>query len=170
MTLTQIDYDYYQWLIAQIKTPSTRSFNDLFDRLHNTEFVWIVPNDDNRVQDGLDLRYHFAGDKRKKMSLEGVTLLEILVSLSIRVAFTAGGDAKDWAWTLLKNVKLSKASDPLVGNKANKVEDIIYALIWRTYERNGQGGFFPMKYSLKDQTKAEIWDQMNEYVNEMYRH
>ena len=37
------------------------------------------------------------------------------------------------------------------------------------YERDGQGGFFPLKYPTEDQTKKEIWDQMNLYVNEMNR-
>ena len=101
MSMTkQISYDYYGWLISQIKTPSSRTFLELFERLHNVEFVWTVPNDDNRVQDGLDLRNEYLNTLPHVSSreiaafnsaLHGATILEILVSLSRRIAFTAGG-------------------------------------------------------------------------------
>ena len=32
----------------------------------------------------------------------GATFLEVLIGLSRRAAFTAGGDAESWAWRLLK--------------------------------------------------------------------
>jgi hypothetical protein len=98
-----------------------------------------------------------------------VSLLEVLIALSRRVAWTTEESSNYWAWKLLKNLRLTKSSDPLVGAKADRVEDILESLIWRTYERDGQGGFFPLKYPQDDQTKREIWDQMNAYVNEMYK-
>lgn len=163
----QINYDYYEWLVSEIAFPQHKSFNDLFDRLHNTEFTWFVPNDDNRVQDALDLRTEFLDGRRRKLELEGATLLEVVVSLSRRVEFTAGGDSHKWAWKLIKNLRLHKATDPLVGEKAERVENILYNLVWRTYKNNGQGGFFPLKDPKEDQTKVEIWYQMNAYVIEM---
>lgn len=166
--IKQVDYEYYQWLISEIAIPGNKSYNDMFERMHNLEFVWIVPNDDNRVQDGLDLRVQFQNEVRDKVNLDGVTILEVLVALSRRVAFTGGGDAPTWAWKLIKNLGLHKASDPLIGLKATRVEEILYDLVWRTYDRNGRGGFFPLKHSLEDQTKVEIWYQMNAYVNEMH--
>lgn len=167
--MNQLDYDYYTWLISQINIPTEKSYGDLFDRMHNLEFVWTVPNDDNRVQDGLDLRPEFMGRSQGQgnLALAGVTLLEVLVSLSRRVAFTAGGDERDWAWRLIKNLKLNKMSDPLTTENADRVEVILEALIWRTYHHDGRGGFFPLKQPKEDQTKVEIWYQMNAYVNEM---
>jgi hypothetical protein len=94
-------------------------------------------------------------------------MLEILVSLSRRVAFTCGGDERKWAWKLLKNLRLNKMSDPLSEEKAQRVDEILYALVWRTYDRSGKGGFFPLKESLDDQTKVEIWYQLNAYALEI---
>jgi hypothetical protein len=94
-------------------------------------------------------------------------MLEILVSLSRRVAFTAGGEATFWAWKLLENLNLTRMYDPLTARKSQKIDDILDRLIWRTYESNGNGGFFPLNWPLDDQTKVEIWFQMNEYVNEI---
>jgi len=40
-------------------------------------------------------------------------------------------------------------------------------LIWRDYHADGRGGFFPLTNPDTDQTKVEIWYQMNAYVTEM---
>ena len=153
---------------ARVDIPNHKSYNDMFELMHNMEFVWTVPNDDNRVQDGLDLRYEFAGDDSKRLLLQGVTMLEILISLSKRVAFTAGGEPQVWAWRLLKNLKLTKKPDPLTELNRARVIDILETVIWRTYRMDGTGGFFPLKNPQKDQTQVEIWYQMNAYVIEMH--
>lgn len=166
--MTQIDDDYFSWLISQISIPNNKRFDDLFERMHSLEFVWFVPNDDNRLQDGLDLRSEFLDGTRKRLFNRGASTLEVLVALSRRVAFTAGGDASTWAWRLIRNLRLNKMTDPLTTERLNKVEEILYALVWRTYHHSGQGGFFPLKNPKEDQTKIEIWYQMNLYVNEMH--
>jgi len=165
--MKRINYDYYAWLVSQIYVPNGKSFGDLFELMHNLEFVWTIPNDDNRVQDGLDLRPEFANGKVSDLVLEGVTFLEVLVSLSRRLEFTADGDASLWAWRLIKNLRLHKCTDPLTDGRLSRAKDILDAVIWRTYERDGQGGFFPLHNAVEDQTKVEIWYQMNAYVIEM---
>jgi hypothetical protein len=52
--------------------------------------------------------------------------------------------------------------------KAQRVNDILYALIWRTYDPDGSGGFFPLLHSKKDQRQIEIWYQMHAYVRELH--
>jgi hypothetical protein len=160
------DY-YFEWLTSQIHIGNSNTYNDLFQRMHELEFVWFVPNDDNRVQDGLDLRAEFLRGRHNNRFEWGVSVLEILIALSRRTAFTAGGTPEMWAWHLIENLGLKKASDPLTRSKAARVDDTLQALIWRTYERDGQGGFFPLRDSHEDQTKVEIWYQMNAYVNEI---
>ena len=164
--MNKTDFAYYGWLVEQIETPADRTYWGLFERMHNFEFVWFVPNDDNRIQDGLDLRQEFLNGSRPKIKLEGVTMLEIVVALSRRAAFIGGGREGWWAWQLIKNLKLNKMSDPLTEQQAQRIDDILYAVVWRTYERNGKGGFFPLKDALEDQTKVEIWYQLNTYVIE----
>ena len=165
--MKQIDYEYYEWLVSEIRVPKNKTYNDLFNRMHNLEFIWTVPHDNNRLQDGLDLRVEFLNGARDRLSLNAATTLEVLVALSRRLAFTAGGDSRNWAWTLIKNLKLSKAHDPWTAQKAQSVEDILERLIWRQYQYDGSGGFFPLQYPKDDQTKVEIWYQMQAYVIEM---
>ena len=171
------DRKYYEWLLAQIEVRSKNTYNDLFERLHNTEFVWIVPHDDNRVGDGLDLRSEYlhgtvGWDHEEVMRFpimtgKGASVLEVLIALSRRTAFTCGGDAPWWAWQLIGNLGMYRFYDPMSKAKYAQLEEILEALIWRTYKRNGEGGFFPLNDPKEDQTKVEIWYQMNQYAMEI---
>lgn len=176
--MKQVDRDYYRWLIKQIEIHGkNRTFFDLFEIMHNTEFSWFVPNDDNRVHDGLDLRTEFLYGTHgvpahevlqyKLMTLKGATFLEVLIALSRRTAFIAGGEPQFWAWKLIENLDLNNMNDPLTERKRAKVADILDKVIWRTYESNGEGGFFPLNWPKEDQTKVELWYQMNKYVLEI---
>lgn len=166
---TKVDFAYYEWLTRQIYIPNGKTYNDLFERMHNVEFVWTIPNDENRIQDGLDLRSEFTDGESFTLEVGGATFLEVLVALSRRIAFTAGGNknANQWAWTLIKNLGLKKASDPLTPEKVELVENTLHNVIWREYAPDGRGGFFPLQNSDFDQTQLEIWSQMNMYVTEM---
>jgi hypothetical protein len=166
MTTTRVDIDYFEWLTSQIAIPNEKTYSELFSRMHETEFVWTVPNDDNRIGDALDLRSEFANGAFRAAT-RPVSVLEVLVALSRRVAWVAGGDAPDWAWTLIENLRLERSFDPLTKGKRRRLENILEALVWRTYERDGRGGFFPLVEPHEDQTKVEIWYQMNAYVNEI---
>jgi hypothetical protein len=54
---------YFEWLCGQIEIvgKAKRTYDGLFGMLYATEFEWTVSGDDNRVQDGLDLRGYFSG-------------------------------------------------------------------------------------------------------------
>lgn len=176
--MKQVDHDYYKWLIKQIEIHGkNKTFFDLFEVMHNTEFTWFVPNDDNRVHDGLDLRTEFLYGTHgapshevlqyRLMTKKGATFLEVLIALSRRCAFIAGGEPQFWAWKLIENLHLNNMNDPLTDRKLAKVISILDAVIWRTYEKDGEGGFFPLNWPKEDQTKVEIWYQMNKYVIEI---
>jgi hypothetical protein len=162
--------DYFIWLTSQIAVPDRATYIDLLQRMYDTEFSWIVERDDNRVQDALDVRREFVQRRRLDSLMDQpVSVLEVLIALSRRISWITSKSPEYWAWRLIKNLGLHKASDPLTGRKAETVEETLEALVWRTYARDGTGGFFPLQYPQEDQTKKEIWDQMNAYVNEMNR-
>ena len=185
--LTSLNDLYVNWLIAQVnfdyRHNSTSRYDGLMLALHTKEFVWMVPNDDNRLADGLELRYHFLQDERfhkdflsMKLTDEGIgefrgqfcTMLEVIVGLSKRLAFQAQGEPGWWAWKLIENLELHKMRDPFTRRKAEKTEEILEQLIWRTYPWDGVGGFFPLAFPQTDQTKVEIWYQMAAYLQEHY--
>src|SRR4051812_39835908 len=165
--MTRLDDEYFEWLISQITLPRNKTCYEMLGQMHSFAFQWTVPNDDNRVQDGLDLRYEYFGDSSTHGSLhpDTASFLEVLIGLSRRVAFSAGGEPQWWAWKLIKNLNLHKMCDPLLNGKASKIDQILNTVVWRTYSPDGTGGFFPLHDSVEDLTKQELWYQLNAYVN-----
>lgn len=177
----QIKADYFQWLCELTKiNSSAKSYWILAKTLHKKEFYWTVPNDDNRGQDGKDLREHYADINNlstcEAYALHGpCTMLEMLVALSRRIEDTMadpdkGDQTVKWFWMLLKNVGLDKFTDEDYAALSGPiiVEQILDKILDRTYRRSGKGGLFPLKKPKKDQRKVEIWYQMCAYLLENY--
>lgn len=166
-----LDQAYFEWLLDQVGAQrGSQTYRDLCWALYKKEFVWIIPNDDNRVADGLDLLvefFHQNGLEAQTVRVEkGCSFLELIVGLSRRLAFIADGIAGDWAWILLGNLGFHSSSDPLNEYAHRYIDEVCDRVIWRTYEENGAGGLFPLGFSTEDQTKVELWYQMNAYVEE----
>lgn len=166
---------YFHWLESQVREEGhqTHTYTDLLGLMHAKEFVWLVPNDDNRIVDGSDLRREFlqeagAPDDLSPESFGPVSILEVLIGMSRRFAFVAEGDAEVWAWQFLVNLELDKMSDPLSRSKAAKADDMLERVIWRTYNPDGSGGFFPLTRPEEDQTQVELWYQMCAYAEEIH--
>lgn len=174
--------DYLHWLEAQLTdeySKSTKSYWELVMLMFEKKFDWSMDMDNNRVQDGKDLRMEFArangGSNRQQlatadvlMGMAPVSFLEVLIGLSRRMAFIAGGGAPGWAWQLLGNLELQRMSDPLSRGKYKRAEEIMNAVMLRTYLPDGTGGFFPLAWPDGDQTQIELWYQMNSYVEELH--
>jgi hypothetical protein len=171
-----IEQVYFTWLCDRVNycygRNRNKTFLDLMGQLHSKEFVWVVPNDDNRLEDAENLRYQFVhevGINNPDVLLRDgspFSVLEIIISLSDRLAFLDGGMSVDWAWKLIENLDLGKYSDPVGPRDQEDIDGILEALIWRTYEPDGLGGFFPLNHPSENQTKVEIWTQMNAYIAE----
>ena len=170
-------YDqYFEWLYGSVaslraKNPSQTHWK-LLHQLFCTPFQWSVPNDDNRAGDGLELRVAWVRDTRQPMSnrdwLElGCSVLEMLVALSNRLTFEAGGSAGSWFWKLVENLGLKEYTDDIYEiSIEEEVDEVLDRLINRTYERDGSGGLFPLQSDPRDQRKVEILYQMSAYLLE----
>lgn len=170
----RLDDLYFDWLYKQValtksSNPSKNYWN-LARQLFTTEFVWFVPNDDNRVEDGRCLRYEFIED----LELEdvdpdwmdvGCSMFEMLIGLSRRLSFQANGQPRDWFWHLIDNLRLRNYNDRVSFDSGN-VKEVLDTVIWRTYEENGYGGLFPLACPDEDQRDVEIWYQLNAYLLE----
>lgn len=167
--------EYLRWLEPQLRDDqgeSDKTYGDLMRLMFEKEFVWIVANDDNRIQDGLELRAEFCYANHIRSDaladLGPCSFLEVLIGLSRRLAFLAGSRAPGWSWQLLNNLELHRMADPLERRKVRKVEAIMDDVIWRRYRPDGGGGFFPLIDSDDDQTRIEMWYQMAAYVGELH--
>jgi len=171
-----LDEQYLTWLYARIgsvkETNPSWTFWSLVRQLFVKEFVWIIPNDDNRVEDGRDLRYRFLEENHIEdvdpdwMGL-GCSFLELLLGLSQRLSFEAERNPATWFWELLTNLGLNKYSDEVKKTlMTKKVDEVIDKVIWRTYDFDGRGGLFPLKEPHEDQRDVEIWYQLSAYLLE----
>lgn len=167
--MSLIDQSYFEWLVSQITIPerNRHTFNELFLKLHHTEFFFTVSGDDNRVQDAIDLRTQFKQQVGTNIKFNNYcSILEIIVALSRTLEFVDSGKASDWAWCLIENLKLQFYYDPWDRDQNERVTEILDRFVWRRYQRNGRGGLFPLVFAKEDQRKVELWYQLNAYINE----
>lgn len=165
--VTRVNHDYLNWLISQIQIVGpSRTYNELFLQMQSTPFIWSIEGDDSRANDGRDLRIDYP--HREDLSRQDyVTFLEVLIGLSRRLAFIAGGEAELWAWQLIENLGLANFTDPLNNHQRQELRERLTKVISRTYGPDGYGGFFPLNNPQEDQTKVEIWKQLHSFVNEI---
>lgn len=172
MTRT-LDELYLTWLYRQVGSglkTSRRTYWKLFGQLYSKEFVWLIGNDDNRAEDGKDLRNEFAAEEEVcdpdgLWSGLGCSFLEMLVGLSRRLSFETDREPREWFWELLKNLNLDSLHDKGRLNTA-QVDEILDTVIWRTYTNHGVGGLFPLENECDDQREVELWYQMCAYLLE----
>lgn len=166
-----LDDQYLIWLysqVAEVRTrKSSRTYWDLLRQLFCTEFVWFIPNDDNRAEDGRELRCEWMNEREISLDPDWFTLscsfLEMLIGLSRRLAFETEGDVTYWFWHLVNNLGLLGFNDRS-NFSPHEVEERTSAVIWRTYDGAGNGGLFPLRSTDRDQRKVEIWYQLSEYL------
>lgn len=175
-----LDDAYFEWLYSQIgplrnRNPE-RNFWKLCRKLYVTEFIWFVPNDDNRVEDAKELRLEFLSSARQSFDdpynlwiTQGCSILEMLVALARLAAFESGRLAVEWFWRFLHNLELDVYSDLVYEiSIEEEVEEVLDRLNKREYSYDGKGGLFPLRHASQDQRDVELWYQMASYLLEGY--
>lgn len=183
--------NYFMWLCSKVGRADDYYF--LLKRLFKRNFYSIVPNDDNRALDGLDLRHQFNDEfgcadwavnivdgEVMDANLDGpCTVLEMLIGLAWRCEWAMmhdddyGDRTSYWFWQMIKNIGLDEFSDDTYDSSFDiEVDRIIDIAIERRYSRYGKGGFFPLKNykrnSYDDQRNVELWYQLSNWLNENY--
>lgn len=176
----RIRNDYFNWLsdlVCGQRFSKQISYQKLLQHLHCIVFEILIPNDQNRAEDGMELRYRFAILNGYEDSPEVVlnaldgpcSVLEMLVALALRCEEDimddpkVGGRAGQWFWGMIRNLELGSMKDNKFDEKY--VDQVIMRLINREYEPDGRGGLFTImgcEYDLRD---VEIWHQMCWYLD-----
>lgn len=162
---------YFNWLCAKVirlenPTPSLM-YDRLFRVLYGTEFVWLISGDDNRAEDGLELRRNFlleAGlPEQPDWERLPCSLFEMLIAFSLRAEYSTDVHYTAWFWEFIDNLGLRQYNDASRVTE-DDIGEILYAFVWRQYDLNGRGGLFPIENPAHDQTEVEIWYQFCEYL------
>lgn len=180
MTREEVRADYFAWLYDVAcgnRYAKDISFRRLLSYLHSVNFIWHIPLDENRSEDGISLRYRFARMQAHEDLVKAVadmltgpcSVLEMMVALAIRceediMDDTAYGDrTRQWFWNMIVSLGLGSMTDDRFDLRM--AEDIITTFLHRKYEPNGKGGLFTIRNSPIDLRTVEIFVQQNHYLN-----
>lgn len=178
MSTGKLDDRYLSWLYSQVGNVKTRIKSrthwSLMRQLHKTIFVALVPFDENRLEDAIDLRYEFLAEAEDEQgdpdwTRSPCSMLELLIVLSRQLAFEADDKISVWFWHLVEILGLERFNDQNYNQKAEEtVEKALDVVIWRTFDPDGKGGLFPLRNPKRDQRKVELWYQLNAYLLEQF--
>jgi hypothetical protein len=151
----------------------------LLEELDRIEFVPLIPNDDNRAADGIELRNTYLDHNRGGIlpDIDGkpCSVLEMLIGLSYRLEFETAQSKwekspRTWFWILIDNLGIDYKHNRglTTGDYIDKIRESVTLFVERRYLSSGIGGLFPLKRAKKDQKRVEIWYQMSEYMIENY--
>lgn len=170
--MSDIKKEYFGWLCDMIDTKAhpVRNYRTLLLYLHSVDFRYILPMDENRFEDGIDLRYRFGYEKGyvqpelDRLIPKPCSVFEMIVALALRceeniMADPEYGDRTGiWFWESIESLGLIEMT-----NKRFDEEYVYYVLdrfLDREYEPNGRGGLVTLENPPRDMRDVEIWAQM----------
>ena len=180
MTKSELKTRYFDWmcrLVYNDKYSKKTSYRKLLCYLDTIEFTYILPLDDNRAEDGVDLRYRFGYEFEYDDSMiasylddRPCSVLEMMIALAMRCEETImvnpdyGDRMGQWFWNMIVNLGLG----PMTDAKFDKdyVDEVIDRFLNRDYAPNGEGGLFTVDNPHRDMRSVEIWYQMCWYLDE----
>lgn len=160
---------YFNWLCAKVLPVGVQIYSELLRILYKTEFVWVISGDENRAEDGCELRDDFLRESFLQNDRawydSPCSVLEVFIAFAKRANFQTDNPVDYWFWRIIENLGLDEYRQ--ISNRDRKVvEDILYDFVWRQYDESGQGGMFPMRWPKRDQRRVEIWYQFFDYLEE----
>lgn len=177
MIIKKIENEYIDWMARLVDIDSHGSYRKIFSLLYNRDFQSVIPLDQNRVEDGIDLRYRFGYDTgwpqyiiANELDTTPCSTLEVMVALanrceeSIMTNPELGDRTGEWFWEMLSSLGLSRMDDSHFDEK--KADDILQKLFTNTYAYDGKGGLFTVNNPPHDMRSVEIWSQMCFYLAE----
>lgn len=176
MTKYDVNNEYFEWLCdlaCRNRYSNQISYKKLLTYLHSTPFRYLIPRDENRAEDGLELRYRFVYENDYtddvEMYIDGpCSILEMLVSLCLKCEeimddTQMGNRTRQWFWGMINNLGLGSMSDDNYDRRyvVNTVEQFLD----RDYEPDGRGGLFTIRDCDCDLRDVEIWHQLCWYLD-----
>lgn len=172
----RVKSDYFNWMCDVVCGNSFRepfTYNRLLAFLHDVEFTYFVPYDENRAAEGIALRYRYCllhDCEDLEWCLTGpCSVLEMMVALAIRCEESIMDDPEigdrtgQWFWGMITNMGIGAMHDANYDEAL--VSDVVARFLDRDYEPDGRGGLFRVRNWHRDMRTAEIWHQLMAYIN-----
>lgn len=178
MTRDRVIDEYFDWLYNTVcgsRFAKQISYRKLLMHMHDTEFIFLIPNDQHRAEDGVNLRYRFALARDYDVDwtmdiLDGpCSVLEMMVALSIKCEENImddddfGNRTGQWFWGMVVSLGLGSMIDDRYSK--HTVDNNLNRFLNREYEPDGRGGLFTIRRSSYDLRRVEIWHQLCWYLD-----
>lgn len=176
----EIRIDYFEWLYSiacGIRFSERISYRKLLTHLHAVPFRYLIAKDQNRAENGKDLRYRYALICNYSESIDEIldilegpcSVLEMIIALAISCEEdimddpNLGNRTGQWFWGMINNLGLGSMMDDKYDEYL--VDDIITTFLNREYQPDGRGGLFTIRGCDCDLRDVEIWIQMCWYLD-----
>ena len=156
--------NYYDFLMNLVgANPDTY----LFRYLYKVNYIWTIPLDKNRAQDGIDLRclyanlYHLSADEYNVIfGNEPCSVLEMLIAFAIRIendfmASAEGDRTSTWFEMMIRNL-FGDSDDLKTKNSRGKIDHALLAFF------NHEISPFPIPEM--QISNMQLWDQLNYWL------
>lgn len=181
MTRDELHNQYFEWmyrLVLNERYSKHRSYRNLMRYLNDVDFRFSMPMDDNRSEDGINLRYRFGYEESYSnptianlLDDHPCSVLEMMIALSMRCEEQImdnpdiGDRLGEWFWDMLTNLGLTKMDDEHFDYAICR--STVNRLLDRDYEPNGKGGLFTLRRTRRDLRSVEIWYQALWFLDEI---
>lgn len=178
MARNSINRQYFKWIcniISDDKNHCCNDFISLLEILNDIPFQVSIPQDMNRVEDGISLRYKFGfalsypqAIIAELLDCKDASVLEVLAALAVRCEehIMCDPDIGDrtgmWFWNMIDNLGLGSMTNNKID--IDYVHKVIIRLFNHDYSPNGDGGLFTVLDCPIDLRNEEIWYQMCWYL------
>lgn len=165
---------YFDYICSLVGIDQHSRYKKLSRFLMRSPFYYIIPMDDNRYADGVDLRYHFGCDMNipspvVSSELDGMdcSVLEMMIALAVRAndIITSDGDPSFIFWSMIDSLGLSSQTDNHFDE--DYCHECIERFLNREYLPNGIGGLVTLSNPPTDLRNVEIWCQVMWWLNEL---
>lgn len=191
---------YFNWLCVLVHADDYlgKEWYILAKTLHDIEYYWLIPNDDNRANDGIKLREVWLSTIKNEAEDLGVgtyipldalsgpcTMLEMMVGLASRIESDImqrddeGNRTWIWFWHMVSNLLGGEnfwdgwySDDVITPVEGNTIREMVRRCLDREYEADGFGGcLFPITQGASeacDRREVELWYQAQDWITENF--
>lgn len=145
-----------------------RGYENLLLHMFNTPFYCKVREDGHHLHHCDELRTECNAHKSDEYNV-----LEFFIMLArgmddIMHDLKHGDRTVDWFWMMMENMHLTQYTNTCYDEEI--IDIIINRFLERKFNKNGEGGPFPLKRPLANMKRTDWWYAMNWYINENYNY
>lgn len=173
---------YFDWLYGLVypmddQLPEEYRKTKLLRYLFETAFYSSMVMDENRISDGIALRYdfgfRFGYDDRTVLTYlddRDCSVLELMIGLAVRCEqqimadINYGDRTTQWFRKMIASLGFNGMNNRNYDEMY--VAQVVDKFLNHDYEPNGRGGLFELSAPSRDMRTVEIWGQLCDYLNE----